>query len=354
MKNIRINLFCSTGLMPLCIAVGTVHAESLMVESDVATSAQSITASATKEERLEHVGKLMAQYAQVESILLQNLHNSCSRDIKDNTYYSPLHAAILAVDAWHINRADAALIEVIDYTLDPASLPDGLSVSGDYFYPAIRPLVKLRVDVRMVIKAITQADNEKRISLLSWVLTERTGSDLNKAAEHLKAEIERGEDPTEKKNLSLAIERIGQAKHSSDLVPSVYIDEVTSMNSLNHIQRTGKLCGICEVAINDAAETVTLVDARYTGSGRGLAMYDCENKRASQVTLKVNQHCRLSDGHHASMKYVIKSIKDGMVEVVVTERFDARSFGKEVTEKTETISVKSYKDMDTNPDSTGL
>ena len=126
------------------------------------------------------------------------------------------------------------------------------------------------------------------------------------------------------------------------------------MNSLNHIQRTGKLCGICEVAINDAAETVTLVDARYTGSGRGLAMYDCENKRASQVTLKVNQHCRLSDGHHASMKYVIKSIKDGMVEVVVTERFDARSFGKEVTEKTETISVKSYKDMDTNPDSTGL
>ena len=166
MKNIRINLFCSTGLMPLCIAVGTVHAESLMVESDVATSAQSITASATKEERLEHVGKLMAQYAQVESILLQNLHNSCSRDIKDNTYYSPLHAAILAVDAWHINRADAALIEVIDYTLDPASLPDGLSVSGDYFYPAIRPLVKLRVDVRMVIKAITQADNEKRISLL--------------------------------------------------------------------------------------------------------------------------------------------------------------------------------------------
>jgi len=131
------------------------------------------------------------------------------------------------------------------------------------------------------------------------------------------------------------------------------VKEVTDRNCFDYIQRTGKLWGICEVAINDATGTVTLVDARYTGYGHGLAMYDCENKVSSQVTLKVYQHCRLSDGHHASMKYEIISIKDGIVEVVVTERFDARSFGKEVTEKTETISVKSYKDIDANPDSTG-
>jgi hypothetical protein len=131
------------------------------------------------------------------------------------------------------------------------------------------------------------------------------------------------------------------------------VKDLTGRNYFDYIKQTGKLWGICELAINDAAGTVTLVDARYTGYGHGLAMYDCENKRSSQVTLKVNQHCRLSDGHHASMRYEIISIKDDMVEVAVTERFDARSFGKEVTEKTGTISVKSYKDMDTNPDSTG-
>jgi hypothetical protein len=346
MKNIRINLFCALGLMSLGIAVGTVQADSVTAKSDVITSAQSITAATIREEREKHVGKLMSQYAQVESILLQNLYNSCSRDISDNTYCSPLHAAILAVDAWRISQADAALIEVIDYTLDPASLPVGISVSGDFFYPAIRPLVRLRVDIRKVIEAIAQADNEKRATLLSWVLTERLGSDLDKAAEHLKAEIEKREEQKEKKNLSQAIERIGQAKHSPDLIPFPSSKEVDNMHSLNHIKQTGKLWGICEVTINDAAETVTLVDAKYTGNGWGLTMYDSENKHVSQVTLKVNQHCRLSDGHHAFMKYVIKSIKDGIVEIAVTERFDARSFGKGVTEKTETISVKPYKDMD--------
>ena len=334
------------GLLSLCIAVGTVHAESPIVKSDVATSAQSITAAATREERRDYVENLMVQYDQTERILLQNLHNACTQNKNNNTYYSPLHAVILAVSAWRIVRADDALIEVIDYTLDPASLPVGISVSGDFFYPAIRPLVRLRVDIRKVIEAIAQADNEKRETLLSWVLTERLGSDLDKAAEHLKAEIEKREEQKEKKNLSQAIERIGQAKHSSDLIPFPSSKEVGNMHSLNHIKQTGKLWGICEVTINDAAGTVTLVDAKYTGNGWGLTMYDSENKHVSQVTLKVNQHCRLSDGHHAFMKYVIKSIKDGIVEIAVTERFDARSFGKGVTEKTETISVKPYKDMD--------
>lgn len=206
----------------LCISVKTIRAESSDMKTDAVDSARKLSVATQKEEREEHVGKLMSEYAQVERILLQNLHDSCSRDKKDNTYYSPLHAAIFAVSDWRIARADDALIAVIDYTLDPASLPLGLSVSGDYFYPAIRPLVTLRVDVRKVIKAITQADNEKRISLLSWVLTERTGSDLNKAAEHLKAEVERCNDQKAKDNLTDAIELIGKAKLSVDLVPSVF------------------------------------------------------------------------------------------------------------------------------------
>ncbi|MDY0177283.1 MAG: hypothetical protein RBT25_10375 [Lentisphaeria bacterium] len=105
----------------LCISVKTIRAESSDMKTDTVDSARKLSVATQKEEREEHVGKLLAEYAQVESILLQNLHNSCSRDISDNTYYSPLHAAIFAVSAWRIARADDALIAVIDYTLDPAS-----------------------------------------------------------------------------------------------------------------------------------------------------------------------------------------------------------------------------------------
>jgi len=122
---------------------------------------------------------------------------------------------------------------------------------------------------------------------------------------------------------------------------------------LDYIRQNGKLWGISEVVIDEAAGTVTLVNVRNAGYGYGLTMYDCENKRSLQVILKVNQHCRLSDGHHAFMKYEIKSIKDGIVEVAVTDRFDARSFGKGVTEQTGNVSVKPYKDDDKKTESIG-
>ena len=128
--------------------------------------------------------------------------------------------------------------------------------------------------------------------------------------------------------------------------PTVIIDETANVPSHPTPQ---KMRGICEVAINIADGTVTLVDAKYSGDGRGLAMYNAEHKWVSQVTLHENQYCRLSDGHHASIKYTIKSIKEDIVEVIVTDRFDARSFGKGITEKTKIIFVKPYKDSDINP-----
>ncbi len=138
----------------------------------------------------------------------------------------------------------------------------------------------------------------------------------------------------------------GCFKRAASEAPTVIIDETANVPSHPTPQ---KMWGICEVAINIADGTVTLVDAKYSGDGRGLAMYDAENKWVSQVTLHENQYCRLSDGHHASSKYTIKSIKEDIVEVIVTERFDARSFGKGITEKTKIIFVKPYKDSDINP-----
>ncbi len=125
-------------------------------------------------------------------------------------------------------------------------------------------------------------------------------------------------------------------------------EEQPYKNCRDYIQRTGKLWGVCEVATN-ADGTVTLVDAKNAGYGYGLAMYDSEEQVVPQVTLKPKQHCRLADGDHACLKYEIRAVKDGVVEVIVTERFDARSFGKNVTEQTETVSVKPYKDEDQKP-----
>ena len=147
--------------------------------------------------------------------------------------------------------------------------------------------------------------------------------------------------------LSLVFLR-GCFKRSPGEASTVIIDETANVPSHPTSQ---KMWGICEVAINIADGTVTLVDAKYSGDGRGLAMYDAENKWVSQVTLHENQYCRLSDGHHASTKYTIKSIKEDIVEVIVTDRFDARSFGKGITEKTQIIFVKPYKDLDINPSS---
>ena len=209
----------------LCMSIKTVRAESAGIKTDAIDSARKLSVATQKVEREMNVEKLMSQYAQVESILLQNLRDSCSRDIKDQTYYSPLYAAIQAVRAWRIVRAEDALIEVIDYTLDQASLPVGLNVLGDFFYPAARSLVELRVDCRKVIKAIARADSKKRISLLSWVLTERLGNDLNKTEEYLKAEVERCDDGKENDNLMCAIGLIGKAKHSTDLIPLDFLHQ---------------------------------------------------------------------------------------------------------------------------------
>ena len=126
-------------------------------------------------------------------------------------------------------------------------------------------------------------------------------------------------------------------------------EKETYNSCLDYIKRTGKLWGICEVATNDDG-TVMIVDAKHAGFGYGLTMYDSDNKFVSKVTLSAKQQCSLSDGHHAFLKYEVKAIKDGVVEVTVTDRFDARSFGKGVTEKTETVSVKPYKDEDKKPE----
>jgi hypothetical protein len=120
-------------------------------------------------------------------------------------------------------------------------------------------------------------------------------------------------------------------------------EKPTYMGTLDYIQKTGRLWGVKELLLNTNG-TVTFVDAKNSGYGHGLTMFDSKDKAVDQVVLSPSQSCSLSDGRHAFIKYELSANKDGVVTVVVTDRFDARSFGKNVTAVTKTVQIKPYKD----------
>ncbi len=131
----------------------------------------------------------------------------------DRRYKSPVHCAILAIDALRVFEAEDSLLMIIEYELDPASLPVGLVVYGDYFYPAASALTRLRIDARNVLDAMIAMPNEdeRRLRLLTWVLAARTGS-----VDATKRSLE---GPDRHENLRRAIQFLESAEHASDLLP---------------------------------------------------------------------------------------------------------------------------------------
>jgi len=93
--------------------------------------------------------------------------------------------------------------------LDPSSLPDGLNVLGDYFYPAASALVRLRVDSSKVVKSILATSDERKLQLLTWVLHSRVGS-----IEETRRILEAGEKNA---NLDKVLEMLKQ--DSTNLLP---------------------------------------------------------------------------------------------------------------------------------------
>lgn len=138
--------------------------------------------------------------------------NKAAREHRDNDrYMSPLHVAILAVESCHVFKAENALLSIVDYELDGRSLPDGLDVSGDYFFPAAGALVHLRVDSKQVVDAmVVTAKTDRQLQLLTWVLFRRAGS-ADEARRILHAS---GSDRN--KNLRKALAVLGRAP---DLLP---------------------------------------------------------------------------------------------------------------------------------------
>ncbi len=171
--------------------------------------------SSKKEQRERSLEKLSAQYLATSKELVDALNQGVRKHKGDHRYLSPLHCAILAVRTWRVLKADKPLLSIVDYELDRTSLPLGMIVFGDYFYPAASALVRLRVDTRVVLKAIEASKNEQQLRVLTWVLYKRVG-DAGKAGAMLK-NAEKTGSGNEKQNLKKAIRLL---ERPSEMLPS--------------------------------------------------------------------------------------------------------------------------------------
>ncbi len=115
-------------------------------------------------------------------------------------------------------------------------------------------------------------------------------------------------------------------------------DKPEYKSTIDYIEKTGRLWGIAEVKVN-ADKSIALVDAE-SGYGSGLMLSLSEVQ--TSATLKVDESCTLSDGDHAFIKYEFKKLEDGKISILVTDAFDARSFGGEVKTETKKVVIKPY------------
>lgn len=111
-------------------------------------------------------------------------------------------------------------------------------------------------------------------------------------------------------------------------------------NTIDYIEKTGRLWGIAEVRIN-GDHSVTLVD---TETGYGSALMFSLSEVVKSRTIKAGERCTLSDGHHFFITYEFKESKNGKIAFIVTDKFDARSFGDAVKKETKTITISPYKE----------
>lgn len=161
--------------------------------------------------RNETVTQLKRQYLSMSENLEFVLAEAIKKHKGDDRYMSPLHSAILTVETWRVFETEEALLSIVDYELDVGSLPLGINVSGDFFYPAACALVKLRVDPKKVVNAIAQTQDDRKRQLLTWVLRSRVYS-VDEARSLLKTE-------SANEGIQRAMEHLNQAVHVSDLLP---------------------------------------------------------------------------------------------------------------------------------------
>jgi protein tyrosine phosphatase (PTP) superfamily phosphohydrolase (DUF442 family) len=119
-------------------------------------------------------------------------------------------------------------------------------------------------------------------------------------------------------------------------------DQSSYKNTFDYIEKTCRLWGIAAVSLNED-NSITLEDEKTSGYGYGLMMFDFNHKVVDAATIRRGQSCSLADGRHVLIEYELKKVEDGKLTFVITEKFDAGSFGGGVKEEKKTMTLSPYK-----------
>ena len=124
-------------------------------------------------ESREKLGNLRQIYEDNEKFIFHKFRKAMDSHHQNRGFYSPLHASIEAVGVWRIRPAIGNLLSIIDYCLDAKTIPNGLMMLGQSFYPATGALLKLEVEPERLVQFIAKEKEPRRASLAAYVLCRR-------------------------------------------------------------------------------------------------------------------------------------------------------------------------------------
>ena len=169
-------------------------------------------------EKLKYLDEINHLYMDNALLILTKFRYDIAKNRQDNTWCSPLHLSIRAVGCWHVRSAMDDLLKIIDYKLDPRSIPVGGSMMEDYLHPVLRILIQLGIEQETIIRTIANAESKERICLLLWTWGRLKGVRKEEMPTILEKESVLYPEEKQQKNLRLAADYLKKAEHISDLI----------------------------------------------------------------------------------------------------------------------------------------
>ena len=111
-----------------------------------------------------------------------------------------------------------------------------------------------------------------------------------------------------------------------------------SSTTISAIEESGKLIGVEQIMLKND-DSVILTAGKCTPH---LVMRDGSGRDVNSATLKVGQECQFSDFRHVTIKYKLVDIKEGTLYFLVTDTFNAISFGGAVETWAKTVAILPY------------
>lgn len=171
-------------------------------------------------ERWKKISTVNAHYVVVHDQVRKRITEQPAKPGMKISWMSSLHSAIVLAGYWRIKEAENALIARISIRLDPTTVPTGMMLSGEDFYPAAMMLARMGVRSSVLLEAIS-TQRESDLPLLVWVLA-KTQTREN-AAVLLKHYSE--VDYYEASRMKKALQILESVEHVPELIPSPFAKE---------------------------------------------------------------------------------------------------------------------------------